>query len=78
MNAPNVIAVDLKTACLICTLSRRTLENYIAAKLLPARKIGRRRLILVRDLETFLRRDQPSRAVAARERTTAQPSAQVV
>jgi excisionase family DNA binding protein len=54
------IAVDLRAASEMLSVSRRTLENYIRAKLLPARKLGRRRLILVRDLETSVRRDQPS------------------
>jgi hypothetical protein len=54
------LAVDLAAASRISTLSRRTLENYIRAKRLRARKIGRRTLILMRDLEGFLRADQPS------------------
>jgi len=54
------LAVDLNEAARISTLSRRTLEYYIRAKRLRARKHGRRTLILLRDLETFLRADQPS------------------
>lgn len=54
------LAVDLAAASRISTLSRRTLENYIRAKRLRARKVGRRTLILMRDLEAFLRADQPS------------------
>jgi hypothetical protein len=54
------LAVDLAAASRISTLSRRTLENYIREKRLRARKVGRRTLILVRDLESFLRTDQPS------------------
>ena len=54
------LAVDLAAASRISTLSRRTLENYIRAKRLRARKVGRRTLILMRDLEAFLRSDQPS------------------
>lgn len=42
------------------SVSPRTIQNYITAKLLPARKIGRRTVIPVRALETFLRNDQPS------------------
>jgi len=57
------LAVDLRTAAELCSLSRRSLENYITAKLLPSRKIGKRRLVLVRDLQDFLRRDQPSASV---------------
>ena len=54
------LVVDLAAASRISTLSRRTLENYIRAKRLRARKVGRRTLILMRDLEAFLRSDQPS------------------
>jgi len=39
------------------SVSPRTIQNYIAAKLLPARKIGRRTVIPVRSLEAFLRTD---------------------
>jgi excisionase family DNA binding protein len=60
------LAVDLAAASRICTLSRRTLENYIRAKRLRARKVGRRTLILMRDLEAFLRSDQPSPKPAKR------------
>jgi hypothetical protein len=54
------LAVSLNEAAAMASVSRRSLENYIAAKLLPSRKIGKRRIILVRDLDRFLRRDQPS------------------
>ena len=54
------IAVDLKSASEMLSVSRRTLESYIRTKRLPSRKLGRRTLILVRDLDEFLRRDQPS------------------
>ena len=57
------LAVSLNEASAITALSRRTLENYIRAKRLPARKIGRRTVICVRALEQFLRQDQPSPTV---------------
>jgi hypothetical protein len=41
-------------------ISPRSLQNYVAAKLLPARKIGRRTVIPVRALEVFLRTDHSS------------------
>ena len=44
------------------SVSPRTIQNYIAAKLLPARKIGRRTVIPVRSLELFLRTDHASPA----------------
>jgi helix-turn-helix protein len=42
------------------SVSPRTIRNYIAAKLLPVRKIGRRTVIPVCSLEVFLRTDHPS------------------
>lgn len=54
------LAVDTREAARLTGLSPRTIQNYIAAKLLPARKIGRRTVLHVKDLETFLKRDQPS------------------
>jgi hypothetical protein len=44
------------------SVSPRTIQNYIAAKLLMARKIGRRTVIPVRSLEQFLRTDHASPA----------------
>jgi len=66
MDNANRLAVDLKTASAMCALSRRTLENYIRAKRLRSRKVGRRTIVLVRDLEAFLRNDQPSPLTEAR------------
>jgi len=42
------------------SLSPRTVQNYVYAKRIPARKIGRRTLIPYRALEAFIRQDQPS------------------
>jgi excisionase family DNA binding protein len=56
------LAVDIREAAQLLSVSPRTIQNYIHAKLLPARKIGRRTVIPVRALETFLRTDQPSPA----------------
>jgi excisionase family DNA binding protein len=41
-------------------VSPRTIQNYVAARVLPSRKIGRRTLIPVRALEAFLRSDHKS------------------
>ena len=49
-------------AAQMLSVSPRTIQNYIAAKLLPARKIGRRTVIPVRALEVFLRTDHASPA----------------
>jgi excisionase family DNA binding protein len=54
------LAVDIRQAAYLISVSSRTIQNYIRAKVLPARKIGRRTLITVRALERFLRADQPS------------------
>ncbi len=54
------LAVDTREAARLLSVSPRTLQNYIAAKLLPARKIGRRTVIPVKALEGFLKRDQPT------------------
>ena len=63
-----VLAVGLWQAAEISGLSRRTLENHIRMKRLRARKVGRRTLIMMRDLEKFLSHDQPSPPVeSARE-----------
>jgi len=60
INQTERLAVDIREAAQMLSVSPRTIQNYIAAKLLPARKIGRRTVIPVRGLEAFLRRDQPS------------------
>lgn len=60
MNYDTKLAVSLREAAEMLSLSSRSIQNYIAAKKIPARKVGKRTLILVRDLEEFLRKDQPS------------------
>ena len=54
------LAVGIREAAHMLSVSPRTIQNYIAAKLLPARKIGRRTVIPVRALEAFLRTDHAS------------------
>jgi excisionase family DNA binding protein len=54
------LAVSIQRAAEMLDVSRRTIENFIAVQRIPARKVGTRTLILVRDLEAFLRTDQPS------------------
>jgi len=39
-------------------VSRRQVENYVATGALPSFKLGRRRLIRVRDLEKFIAGDR--------------------
>jgi excisionase family DNA binding protein len=59
MKSTERLAVDVRTAADMLSVSPRTIGNYIAKKLLPARKLGRRRVIRMLDLEAFLRADQP-------------------
>jgi excisionase family DNA binding protein len=54
------LAVNTREAAQMLSVSPRTIQNYIAAKLLPARKIGRRTVISVKALEAFLRTDHAS------------------
>jgi excisionase family DNA binding protein len=56
------LAVDTREAARLLSVSPRTIQNFISAKLLPARKIGRRTVIPVRALEAFLRSDHASPA----------------
>ena len=54
------LAVGIQRAAQMLDVSPRTIENYLRAKILPARKIGRRTVIPVSALKAFLRRDQTS------------------
>jgi excisionase family DNA binding protein len=54
------LAVSIREAAQMLSVSPRTIQNYVTAKLLPARKIGRRTVIPVRSLEAFLRNDHAS------------------
>lgn len=51
------VLVSKKKAVCALDVCVRTVENLIAAKQLPARKIGRRTLIPYRALQEFARRD---------------------
>ena len=57
---PERLAVSTREAAQMLGVSTRTIQNYLAAKLLLARKIGRRTVIPVRALEVFLRTDHAS------------------
>jgi len=60
MEQTNKIAVSVREAAAMLSISPRSVQNYIRAKTLPARKIGRRTVIPVHALVAFLRMDQPS------------------
>lgn len=55
------LLVSKRDAAAMLGLSVRTLENLIALKELPARRIGRRCMIERRALEQFSRRDHATR-----------------
>jgi excisionase family DNA binding protein len=54
------LAVSIREAAAMLSISPRSVQNYIRLKTLPARKIGRRTVIPVRALEAFLRTDHES------------------
>ncbi|HEV2491968.1 MAG TPA: helix-turn-helix domain-containing protein [Terriglobia bacterium] len=54
----NKLAVDIREAAAMLSVSPRTIQNYLHAKVLPGRKIGRRTVITIRALEAFLRADR--------------------
>lgn len=56
----NRLAVSVAEAARMVGVSRRTLEGYIGTKRLASRKLGFRRVVLLRDLMRFLQSDQPS------------------
>jgi hypothetical protein len=60
MSVNTKLAVGLREGATMLGISLRTLQSYVWAGRFPSRKIGRRTVVLVRDLELFLREDQPS------------------
>lgn len=60
MDNTNKLAVSVREAAAMLSVSPRTIQNYIRTKVLPGRKIGRRTVIPVRALELFLRNDHAS------------------
>jgi len=65
MQHQDKLAVSVREAATMLSVSPRTIQNYIQAKVLLGRKIGRRTVIPVRALELFLRNDHasPTRSV---------------
>jgi excisionase family DNA binding protein len=57
VRSQDVLAVDVPEAARRLTLSPRTVATLLARGELKSLKIGRRRLVPVRALEEFLRRD---------------------
>jgi excisionase family DNA binding protein len=59
-NSSRKLGLSIREAALMLGVSCRTVERFVAARLLPRRKLGRRTVILVSELELFLRKDQPA------------------
>jgi len=57
------LAVNTREAARMLSVSPRTIQNYITAKRLHVRKIGRRTVIPMQSLKAFLAADQPSMSV---------------
>ena len=51
------LAVSIPQAAKMMSVCSRTVNNLIAAKELPSKKIGKRRVIGVADIQNFLRSD---------------------
>lgn len=61
MDAKNSkLTVSINEAASMLGVSPRTIQNYIRAKQLPARKLGRRTVVPLRELELFVALDRPS------------------
>jgi excisionase family DNA binding protein len=52
-----VLAVSMQEAGRLIGVCKRTITNLVNAKELPSRKIGRRRLIPMSAIQSFLRHD---------------------
>jgi excisionase family DNA binding protein len=62
IQSEGVLACSVPEAARRLGVSARTVATLIARKELPSRKIGRRRVIPIRALQEFLRRDHTTRA----------------
>ncbi len=61
MSSTEAILVSIRDAARMLSVSSRTIQNLLAAKRLPARKIGRRTLIPHSALEQLARHDTPTK-----------------
>ena len=60
MDTPQKLAVSIREAATLLSVSPRLVRHYIRLKTLQARKIGRRTVIPMRSLQIFLRSDHGS------------------
>lgn len=54
------LAVDVKRAAEMLSISPRSIQNYLRLRIIKGRKLGRRTVIPVSELSRLLRSDQPS------------------
>jgi excisionase family DNA binding protein len=66
-NAVPKLLVSKSEAAEALSVSVRSVENYLRAKLLPHKKIGKRTLIPFAALEAFARADHPSPVGTSRQ-----------
>ncbi len=71
MEQSNVLAVGVQEAARRLGVSERTVATLLARKELRSRRIGRRRVIPVNELERFLRRDHDTRVHAETKKANA-------
>lgn len=62
------LAVGMTEAARMLGLSVRTIATLISNNDLPSQKVGRRRLITVSDLESFIKRDHRTKLPAGKRR----------
>ena len=60
LHANERLAISVREAAQMLSVSPRTIQKYITAGLLPARKIGHRTVVPIHSLEAFLRIDHTS------------------
>jgi excisionase family DNA binding protein len=65
MEHEDVLACNVAEAARLLGVSPRTIATLVARKELPSRKIGRRRVIPIRALQEFLRRDHSTQSVSS-------------
>ena len=62
-----VLSVGLREAARRLSVCEKTIHNLVRAKQLKSFRIGRRHVIRVADLESFVKRDHPTKAKATRQ-----------
>jgi excisionase family DNA binding protein len=68
MDNTEPLALSIEEAARRLSLSPRTVATLVSLKELPSFKVGRRRLVSVRALQDFLRRDHGIRETVGRKR----------